>query len=403
MKGIVERSRGERGAMLVQGAIIFLGLLAVTTFVVDYGMLWVARHQAQNSADAAALAGAASLAYDSMQDRSNSGPAKQAALRLALVNTVIGQSPNINVNDITFPQCPDDGTWRCIRVNVYRNEQRGNPLPMIFGRIVGLGAHGVRATATAKAAVGNASNCLKPWVIPDRWQENSSPVNATFDKYVKNGNTISTIPNPDEYIPSVKDVTMGSGYNTENDLGSLLTLKAGGPSEAIQPGWYYPIDLPLPPDGGFVPGGDQYRTNIFNCTSWPVGVGDTVVAENGNMVGPTAQGVRELIALDPYATWNTETKTVENSCAQARINPCGPISPRSVAIAMVDPDALSKSMLETGGKNITLRVVNILGFFINSMDGGGAVTGYLTPIPGLSTGQPINDGSAFTIQVMLVR
>jgi uncharacterized membrane protein len=39
-------------------------LTALTAFVVDYGVLWVARRQAQNAADAGALAGATALAFD---------------------------------------------------------------------------------------------------------------------------------------------------------------------------------------------------------------------------------------------------------------------------------------------------------------------------------------------------
>ena len=38
-------------------------------------------------------------------------------------------------------------------------------------------------------------------------------------------------------------------------------------------------------------------------------------SENGNMIGPTAQGVSTLIALDPSADWDPSTKSVINSCA----------------------------------------------------------------------------------------
>ena len=48
----------ERGAVLVHVAFAFLALLAFTTFVVDWGVFWLARRQAQNAADAGALAAA---------------------------------------------------------------------------------------------------------------------------------------------------------------------------------------------------------------------------------------------------------------------------------------------------------------------------------------------------------
>ena len=58
------RREPERGAVFIHVAIGLLVLMAFMAFVADYGMLWVARAQAQSSADGGALAGAASLAYD---------------------------------------------------------------------------------------------------------------------------------------------------------------------------------------------------------------------------------------------------------------------------------------------------------------------------------------------------
>ena len=56
----------ERGAVLVQVAIAILVLTAMATFVVDHGVLWVSRGQAQNAADAGALSGAIARAYDEL-------------------------------------------------------------------------------------------------------------------------------------------------------------------------------------------------------------------------------------------------------------------------------------------------------------------------------------------------
>ena len=44
--------------MLILVALSLVTLIAFTTFVVDYGAMWVGRRQAQNAADAGALAGA---------------------------------------------------------------------------------------------------------------------------------------------------------------------------------------------------------------------------------------------------------------------------------------------------------------------------------------------------------
>ena len=50
-------ARNERGAVLIQVAIALLALLALSSFVFDYGVMWVSRGQAQNAADAGALVG----------------------------------------------------------------------------------------------------------------------------------------------------------------------------------------------------------------------------------------------------------------------------------------------------------------------------------------------------------
>ena len=57
------RRPGERGAVLVHAAVAMTGLLAFSALTIDLGTVWVARGQAQNAVDAAALAGGISFAY----------------------------------------------------------------------------------------------------------------------------------------------------------------------------------------------------------------------------------------------------------------------------------------------------------------------------------------------------
>ena len=170
------RSESERGAVLIHVAIGMMVLIGFLTFVVDYGVMWVGRGQAQNAADAGALAGAVSMAFDAngWTDRTETGPARTAARQMAVSNAVIGQAPDVVMaSDVFFTgnpadMCPADvnGNTPCIRVDVYRNQARNNPLPSIFGRTFGITAYGVRATATARVAIADSSNCMKPWAIP---------------------------------------------------------------------------------------------------------------------------------------------------------------------------------------------------------------------------------------------
>src|SRR5687768_16317539 len=61
-RGGLPGGRRERGAVLVHVAVAMTGLLAFSALTIDLGSLWVARGQAQNAVDAAALAGAIALA-----------------------------------------------------------------------------------------------------------------------------------------------------------------------------------------------------------------------------------------------------------------------------------------------------------------------------------------------------
>src|SRR5687768_11838344 len=97
------RFRSERGAMLIQVAVILIALIAFLSFVADYGLMWVSRRQAQNAADAGALAGAVALGLDDFADRTDDGPAKQAAYNFATSNLVAGESPDVQMDtDILF-------------------------------------------------------------------------------------------------------------------------------------------------------------------------------------------------------------------------------------------------------------------------------------------------------------
>ena len=42
----------ERGAILINTFLALLVLFGIATYVVDFGVLWMGRHQAQNAADA---------------------------------------------------------------------------------------------------------------------------------------------------------------------------------------------------------------------------------------------------------------------------------------------------------------------------------------------------------------
>ena len=60
-----------------------MAFLSASMLAIDVGMLMTARNQAQNAADAGALAGATALLYDNWNDRSAGGPAVTSAIGAA--------------------------------------------------------------------------------------------------------------------------------------------------------------------------------------------------------------------------------------------------------------------------------------------------------------------------------
>ena len=64
----------DRGMSMVFISVGFMAFFAATTLAIDVGLFMTARSQAQNAADAGALAGAGAFVYNSYTDRSPGGP-----------------------------------------------------------------------------------------------------------------------------------------------------------------------------------------------------------------------------------------------------------------------------------------------------------------------------------------
>src|SRR5688500_268793 len=90
--------RRERGAVMVHVALGLIAFMAFSALAIDYGVKWVGRAQAQNAADAGALAGVVALTFDS-DDRTDAGLAKRSARATALKNLVWGESPDVQFSD----------------------------------------------------------------------------------------------------------------------------------------------------------------------------------------------------------------------------------------------------------------------------------------------------------------
>jgi hypothetical protein len=406
------RPGGERGAIIIHVAFALLALLAFTSFVVDYGIMWVSRRQAQNVADGAALAGA--IGY--MIDGKTFDIVNRSAQHFAANNPIWGQfnsAANVTVtlsgppNLPQFDNIPPCGTDPgCVRVDVYRNMPdrydpntiRGNVLPTFFGRLVGVLDQGVRATATAETTAGNQVRCLLPFAVADRWSDSTDEFVGT---YANDGLHLASPPNPiggwspndkfwngvdpsypgdDTYVPPYNSGHTGwtvyGDANRPGDYGRQLILKDGRVSQ-FSAGWAGLVDLPNSI------GGCDVLTNIRGCNETPVAIAEededcsgfpnnTTTPEmaargclgikGGGTNGPTKQGVEQpggcdhlndnVYDQDPGARWDPDYMGVgPNGMPGAVVNAAGQPNMDSPRIRPVAVFHISSYMQNADCKN----------------------------------------------------
>ncbi|MGH2570581.1 MAG: pilus assembly protein TadG-related protein, partial [bacterium] len=285
---MVSTARNQRGAALIMVALSLLVVTALVAIAIDGAIMLTTKTQLQRAADAAALAGASGL-IDGTEDL-----AIDRAIAMASYNTAMlsaGSEPVIIAEeDISFPEAD------VIRVVTHRTAATGDALRMFFRRVVDTSTGNtadVTAVAVARAFDLCTSRCLKPWSVPDQWDD------ADADGEYDPGET---------YSPEV------TGYRADVDVGRLITLKVSEPSETISSGVFFPVNFPpLGQDESPLTGADWYRQWIAECEPYSVTIGDRLQVEPGNKVGPTRQGMEDLIALDPAARWDPGTQTIVGS------------------------------------------------------------------------------------------
>src|SRR5829696_2653189 len=188
-------AKDESGFSLVFVGAGGLALIGASMLAIDVGMLMSARSQAQNAADAGAMAGAIALAYDSWTDRTPTGPAVTLAKATAMGNLVQGKPVAVNDEDVTFPN-DEAGQPNRVQVSVWRSADHGNPVSTLIAYYFGMKTVNINAVATAEASPANAMTCVKPFTIPDRWIEKNPltvpwTVDSDFSRYDKKGNLLS--------------------------------------------------------------------------------------------------------------------------------------------------------------------------------------------------------------------
>jgi len=345
-------SWNQRGSALIMVTVGIVAMFAFAVLAIDGAILMTTKNQLQSAADAAALAGASGLLVGSQAD------AVDRAVEFAAYNDAYQSTRSsvvITAADVSFPQ-PD-----IIRVRTHRTDATGDGLQTFFLRVIDQlhdGTSDMTAVAAAQGYDVCGARCLKPWAIPDRWNDANS--DGVWDA-------------GDSYDPA------GTGYNAPTDVGTQIVLKSGNPQQSIEPGIFYPIDFPPINDpSGEAPltGGKWYENWIAGCAPWIIEPGDELQLEPGNMVGPTQHGMEDLIAMDPNAKWDPVSKNVIDSEFGQ--------SPRVGLIPFFDP-----TLPPTSGRN-SVMVSKIGAFFIESVGPGSQVNGRFIQIT--TTGSPCPPG-----------
>jgi Flp pilus assembly protein TadG len=375
-------NHSERGAILIMVAISLLALILFSAIVLDYGIMWTGRGQAQNAADAAALAGAQSLTFDN----TTAAEVKARARAVGVANWVMGEEPDIQLGDIQLVNCPPTGslptTDTCIKADAYRTVARNNPLPTFFASIAGITEQNARATATARAVSGTSTKCLRPWAVGDKW----------FEPLGWGQTSIYQPPNGDYYDPPTPTNNYeGTGFSAKKANGDpdyygyQMVLKLANPGQGQgqipidSAGWAMELCLENTNSTGTACSTPTYNDNITGCTTQEVNISqwdagpcivsnpDPTIGCIGVKTGGTGannhNSVMDFIAThDPDATWTDGSGASGWQTGIITPGPNHSPTDRIVPVAVfVVPEYLAQN---ANGTNGVVRIVKIVGFFL---------------------------------------
>ncbi len=397
--------RQREGSVLAIVAVMMVALLAIVALAVDLGMAYTGRAEAQRTADAAALAGASAF-LDYIEPLDAVPDANARAYDYVARNVVRNEHVDPD-QDVNVEIWPDE---QKVRVWVQR---RG--LGTWFARFLGIDQLTISAAATAQALSAGSATCLKPWALMDMWYEASSDANG--NRWWDEGENW-------EYDPTAGDMFRQTAEIGENPAGVTTGATGYGsgfrnnPFSDVRDDWGRQIHIKAPdPNSEYVPnpgtflpwrvgetdsGAADYRWNIANCNedniflsdNDPTTDHDQYPIETGNMVGPTFQGVQDLIAQDPEATWIETTETAEDGSTYTGGEVQGSIfednwveSPRVIKVAVIDPDQIIGSgMQDIEFNNFALLFLedqptmhdDVTARFLYFVDGSGGPVGTTT-------------------------
>lgn len=340
--------RDESGAVLVFVALSMIVLLGAVALAVDMGMLMTARAESQRVVDAAALAGAGSLA--SFPD--DSARAHDTARNWTTRNDVRGLPVSTLDSDVHV-----DLAANTVEVWAHNSVARGNPMTTAFAQVLGFDQVDIVTTATAEASSAGSANCLLPIALPDLWIDDGD------EQWDPPADIYEPWPNPNH-----------TGYG-DDDIGLQVQIKTqpsagGGPggcntAPSFDPctshaGWHC-WWLDAHPSQGGGGGTTALGPRIFpGCDNPEVysSVADDIwdASGAGNKQSLVQNEFKALVDSDPTVSWDdTQNCVVRNG--QCTLN-----STRIRALPIVRPDQVSG-----GGANVTAPIHTFTGVFVEKV------------------------------------
>ena len=353
-------SKKQEGFVLVVVAIVLLALVGFLALAVDVGVLYSARTSAQEVADAAALAGAGTFINDTKSPQPQT--ASDNAVQVAHNNSILGQpiaAGDVNVNV--------DYANRRVTVDVQSTQNT------YFARALGVQTAAVAVQAVAEAAkYSTGSACTKPWFIPNTVMSSSDACPAC---------------GANDVLISGEEVTAFA----RSKFGQEFRVTSQDPGNRLAPGQFYAIDLGKG-------GGSDYRDNIANCAVTYVRCLESYSVLTGNKVGPTTQGVTNLLGNPPTDTWV--------SVGQYQ-TPNGPSdTSKAVAIAPIWDTCGPSGFCPTGnfptGTKVTLQIIGFAVFFLEGIQGND-VMARLVNVSSCSSSSTETGGTVLSLPLRLVR
>src|SRR5262245_34194326 len=324
--------RSDRGNILILMAGAMAVLAAFGILTIDIGRILVTRTQLQNGADAAALAGAGVYCKNANAPEAQ---VKDEAILVGEGNKALAENAetiDLDYDDVEITDAPGGSKDVTVTTSSNTNQyllglftifQRSDPdVPDPQSDAA------VTAVATARCGATCSVSCVKPWAPPDRWDDQTAIAGYTgggrrpnwrnnnkwdheaFTDTNDNGlrdnnenyqdNNGNGQYDEEFYHPNLTgygpDPVPGNYLSPGGDLGLEMVLHFDNGGAGPVPGQYQSIRLPPINKGTPITGADEYRENIANCNPVAIERGDWLEVETGGKVGPTNQGMLDLIS-----------------------------------------------------------------------------------------------------------